>query len=169
VKNLEEKEKVDKTRELATEQAEFEILEWEESNAETNEKACRINRKLFHKGITQLKSKGIDEREIENIKTKYVGCRKRPMGFDYDKTSKLAVVNVDGLSGRCLPENMEAMVKEMREEAYSILYEDLQLPYLDMRELLVEIGFIKWDKPIITDGITADSIRKDVEKKDRFR
>jgi hypothetical protein len=166
---VEEKEKVDKTRELNSEQAEFYILEWEESIADSNEKACRINRKLFHKGITQLKSHGIGEEKIKTIKLEYFGCRKRPMGFDYDKTSKLAVVNVDGLSGRCLPENMEAMVKEMREEAWSILYEDLQLPYSDMREWLVGIGFIVWDKPIIPKkGVTAESLSKEIAKGDMY-
>lgn len=163
MKRLKEEEKLDKKEDLTTEQAEFLILEWEMARAETNQKACGILRTLFHKGISQLHNNGVGKDEIKEIKDKYFKCRKKPMYFDYDKTGELSIVRMDGLSGKCQSEQLDKMIEQMKEESYGILFEELQSPYSEMRELLVKIGFIKWKEKIIQKEIKAPKTQEEYD------
>ena len=158
-----EEEKLDKLKDLTTEQAEFLTLEWEMARAETNKKACGINRTLFLKGISQLKKKGIDKDKIKTIKDEYFNCKKKPMSFDHDKTGNLSIVNMNGLSGKCPPDKLDKMIEQMEEEGYAVLFEQLLPPYSKMREFLVEIGFISWKDKIIRKDVKAPKTKEEYD------
>jgi hypothetical protein len=87
---------------------------------------------------------------------------------DADTPTNTALI-VGGRTNSCYSTQFDSFCKKNEDMAYRKYLNKLRIILKNIECLMFQKEINKWEDAIITDGVTAESIRKDVEKKDRFR